>query len=256
MKRRDYHISIIVVIFVILVWFIVSNYTLISNLFLPTPQKCFVTFIDICRNGYKNIPLVVHIYESLKRLLISFSLAIITAVPIGLLSGNNNKVRAILEPIINFYRPLPPLAYYTLLVLWLGIGNESKILLLYLASFAPLYISCSQSVTKIEPNYIYNAKALGANRWQVFVTVIFPYVLPDLFSGLRTALGVGYTTLVAAEMVAARSGIGWMVLDASNYLRSDVIFVGIIIMGVTGILLDAVIRMIERFVVPWKGKNL
>jgi taurine transport system permease protein len=110
-------------------------------------------------------------------------------------------------------------------------------------------------VRKIRNDYIDGAYTLGANRRQVFFHVIFPACLPDMFVGLRTAIGVAYTTLVAAEMVAAVTGIGWMVLDASKFLRSDIIFLGIIIMGITGIVIDGVIRVVESKVVPWKGKE-
>ncbi len=119
---------------------------------------------------------------------------------------------------MNFTRPLPPLAYYTLLVLVLGIDNESKIALLFLACFAPIYIQCTSAVLRVKKDYINSAYTLGATKKQVFMKVA-PSCLPDIFVGLRTALGVGYTTLVAAEMVAASSGLGWLVLDASNYFK-------------------------------------
>ncbi len=254
--KKSLPLKYVVVAIFIVIWFCASNCFFVNDLFLPSPQRVWKAFVEICLNGYKGVPLIVHITESLRRLLIAYLLAAITAIPLGLLSGYNSVFRDVIEPIINFYRPLPPLAYYTLLILWLGIGDGSKIFLLFLASFAPLYISCSQAVSRIEPNYIYSAKALGAKRRQVFRTVVFPYVLPDIFSGLRTAMGVGYTTLVAAEMVASRGGIGWMVLDASNYLRSDIIFVGILIMGITGIILDNIIIIIGRLAAPWKGKNV
>lgn len=192
---------------------------------------------------------------SIERLITAFFGAAAIAVPLGFASGYNSRIRAIFEPLIEFYRPLPPLAYYTVLVLWLGIENESKIALLFLACFAPIYISCVSAVIKVKEDYLNSAYALGANKWQVFIHVIFPGCLPDMFTGLRTALGVGYTTLVSAEMVAARSGLGWMVLDASRYLRSDIVFLGIIIMGINGILLDRCLRFIEHKVVPWKGKE-
>lgn len=249
-------IGFVTVIVIALLWFIISNFTDISALFLPTPQKVWTAFLTVAKDGYKNTSLGVHLGASLGRLLLAYFAAVMTAVPLGLLSGYFHKIHAILEPIINFYRPLPPLAYYTLLILWMGIGNESKVFLLFLACFAPVYIACSSSVMKIEPNYLNNAVILGANKWQVFKTVIFPFTLPDMFVGLRTSLGMGYTTLVSAEMVAARNGIGWMVLDASNYLRSDIIFMCIIIMGGTGILLDRVIVITEKIVIPWKGKNI
>ena len=240
---------------ILLLWLIVSEFGLIDQNLVPTPQAVFAAFIEIMENGYKNFTLLEHLGESMKRLVIAFVLSCVTAVPLGIASGYNSRIRAIFEPIIEFYRPLPPLAYYTLLVLWMGIENESKISLLYLACFAPAYISCVSAVIKIREDYINSAFTVGASRLQVIVHVIFPACLPDIFTGLRTSLGVAYTTLVSAEMVAANSGIGWMVLDASRYLRSDIIFLGIIVMGITGILLDRGIQLIERRVVPWKGKE-
>lgn len=243
------------VLVILAIWFIGARLRWVDPKLVPSPQSVWIAFIDIMENGYKNYTLLEHLGASLERLIIAFVCAFILAVPLGLASGYNSKIRALLEPVIEFYRPLPPLAYYTLLVLWLGIGNESKIALLFLACFAPIYISCVAAVIKIKEDYINSAYIVGANKLQIFIHVIFPASLPDIFIGLRTALGVAYTTLVSAEMVAANSGIGWMVLDASRYLRSDIIFLGIIIMGITGILLDRSIQLIEHKVVPWKGKE-
>ena len=127
-------------------------------------------------------------------------------------------------------------------------------MLLYVACFTPIYVACVSAVSKIPSSYIDNARTLGAGRRQIFKRVILPYTAPDIFTGIRTAMGHGYSTLVAAEMVAAASGMGWMVLDASNWLRSDVVFAGIIVMGITGILIDRVLRELEKRLVPWKGK--
>lgn len=237
------------------VWFLASALQWADPKLVPSPQSVWLAFIDIVQNGYKNHTLLQHLGASLRRLLAAFLAAAVAAVPLGLASGYCAKIRAVFEPFIEFYRPLPPLAYYTLLVLWLGIGDGSKIALLFLACFAPIYVSCVSAVVKINSDYLNSAYTVGATRRQVFFHVVFPACLPEIFVGLRTALGVGYTTLVSAEMVAATSGIGWMVLDASRYLRSDIIFVGIIIMGITGILLDRILRLIEHIVVPWEGKE-
>ncbi|MGG7147679.1 ABC transporter permease [Clostridium butyricum] len=248
-------LTLATIILILLVWFVVTNFGIANSKMVPTPQAVWNAFIDIIQNGYKNYSLLQHLGASMERLFISFFFAALIAVPFGLASGYNSKIRAVFEPIIEFYRPLPPLAYYTLLVLWLGIGNESKITLLFLACFAPIYISCVSAVLKIKEDYINSAYTVGASKYQIFIHVILPSCLPDIFVGIRTAVGVAYTTLVAAEMVAAKSGLGWMVLDASNYLRSDIIFVGIIIMGITGILLDQFLRILEKKIVPWKGKE-
>lgn len=240
---------------VILIWQIITGYKLVPEILVPSPSKVFKTLLEILNTGYGGYSLVRHLGDSMIRLLGSFSLVVVTAIPLGLLSGYNSKFRAILDPLVEFYRPLPPLGYYTLLVLWMGISNSSKIALLYLAGFAPVYIACLSGVMKIKIDYIDGAYTLGAGKGQIFRHVIFPACLPDIFTGLRTGIGVAYSTLVAAEMVAAVTGIGWMVLDASKFLRSDVIFIGIFIMGFTGILIDRVLRFIETKVVPWKGKE-
>ncbi|SEP31267.1 ABC transporter permease [Propionispora vibrioides] len=243
------------VILLLLLWYILTELKLVSDIVVPSPYKVVASFFEIARSGYKDNSLLVHLGDSLVRLITSFLLVVITAIPLGLICGYNSKARAIVDPLIEFYRPLPPLAYYTLLVLWMGIENSSKIALLYLAGFAPVYLSCVAGVQKIKKDYIDGAYTLGASSRQIFFHVVFPACLPDIFIGLRTTIGVAYTTLVAAEMVAAVTGIGWMVLDASKFLRSDIIFVGIFIMGITGIILDGMIRTIESKVIPWKGKE-
>lgn len=211
--------------------------------------------MDLLHKGYKGHTLWVHMLSSLRRLLIAYLFAVVTAIPLGLLSGYSDKIRAVFEPIIAFIRPLPPLGYYTIIILWMGIGDSSKIFLLFLGAFAPIYVSCVAGVTRVKQDYINRARTLGANSRQIFFHVILPSSLPDIFVGLRNAMSSAYATSVAAEMVAAASGIGWMVLDASKYLRSDVIFVGIIIMGITGILLDKILLYLEKRIVFWKGKN-
>ena len=236
-------------------WMIVTRKGRISSIIFPSPDKVWNSLLSLLKNGYKGHTLWEHLFASLRRLFIAYILAVITAIPLGLLSGYSEKIRAVFEPIIAFVRPLPPLGYYTIIILWMGIGDGSKVMLLFLGAFAPIYLSCVAGVTRVKLDYINRARTLGANKRQIFFYVIFPSALPDIFVGLRNAMSTAYATSVAAEMVAAVSGIGWMVLDASKYLRSDVIFVGIIIMGITGILLDKILLFSEKKVVFWKGKN-
>jgi taurine transport system permease protein len=248
-------ISLASVVVVLLVWYTVTALKWVNPLFLPSPTAVWSAFIEILNNGYKGNSLGYHIFQSMLRLLTALIVAIATAIPLGMLCGFSKPIRAAFDPIIEFYRPLPPLAYYTLLVIWLGIENPSKIALLFLAAFAPLFLAVVSGVERISTDRINGARSLGASGWQLFIHVIFPSCLPEIFTGLRTAIGVSYSTLVAAEMVAAVSGIGWMVLDASKFLRSDVIFVGIIIMGVIAILIDALIRWVQKTQLPWIGRD-
>ena len=248
-------LSAVSVVVALLLWFAVTNLELVDPLFFPTPQSVWSSFVDILQNGYKGRSLVEHIGASMWRLLLAFELAFCTAIPLGLASGYFKPVQAVLDPFIEFYRPLPPLAYYTLLVIWLGIEDPSKIALLFLGGFAPLYIAMVSGVRRVPRDRIHAALSLGASQWQVFTQIIFPSCLPELFTGLRTALGFMYTTLVAAEMVASVSGIGWMVLDASKFLRSDIIFVGIIIMGGIAIAIDLGLRWLQTRCIPWVGRE-
>lgn len=256
MYRINNHrmISILTGVIILLLWTAVTWNHRISEIIIPSPSTIGGTFLDLVRNGYKGHTLWAHLFASLRRLFTAYFFAVITAVPLGLLSGYVEKVRAVFEPVIAFIRPLPPLGYYTIIILWMGIGDSSKIFLLFLGAFAPIFVSCVSGVTRVKQNYINRARTLGANNRQIFVHVILPSSLPELSIGLRNAMSIAYSTSVAAEMVAAVSGIGWMVLDASKYLRSDVIFVGIILMGITGILLDRILLYIEKRVVYWKGK--
>lgn len=249
-------LTVITIIVLLMLWYVISEYGDVSSIVLPSPKNVLKGIAETAEKGYgtDGYTLFQHITGSLKRLFIAFGLAVLTAVPIGILCGLNRKISAIINPLVEFYRPLPPLAYYTVLVLWLGIGEKSKIMLLYLSGFAPLYISCVAGVHRLNANMINSAYMLGANKVKLMIYVIFPGILPDVFTGLKTAFGVEYTTLVAAEMVAATYGIGWMVLDASRWLRSDIVFGGVIIMGMTGILFNKFLEMTEKKIVHWKGK--
>lgn len=255
-KDKRVSLSIASVIIVFAIWFLATNVGHIPDVILPKPQNVWTSFVDLCVNGYgtNKDTLMAHMAASLYRLMIAYVLSVVTAVPLGLLCGYFPKVSSVVTPFVEFYRPIPPLAYYTLLVLWLGINESSKITLLFLAGFAPIFISCVSGVKRINVDYLRASYMLGANKRQTFFNIILPASLPDIFTGLRTAIGFEYTTLVAAEMVAAKKGIGWMVLDASNWLKSDVVFAGVIIMGLTGILLSYIILLLEKKVVHWTGK--
>lgn len=248
-------ISIAAGLIIFTAWYLITRFGGVSELIFPSPKAVCYAFIDIIRDGYKGHSVWQHLGDSLKRIFIAYFLAILTWVPLGLLCGYSDKVNAIFEPIIAFFRPLPPLAYYSVLVLWMGIDNESKIMLLYLSSSASIYIACVTGIHRIKEDYINGARTLGASEKQIFKYVMFYAALPDIFTGLRNSMAAAYSSLVAAEMVAAVSGIGWMVLDASRYLRSDIIFVGIILMGITGILLDQILLFLDRKIVFWKGKS-
>src|SRR5450830_285389 len=178
--------------------------------------------------------------------------AAVTAVPLGLLMGTSRIVRGIFDPLLEFYRPLPPLAYLPLIVIWFGIDETAKILLIYLACFAPIAVATRAGVTGVLSEQLHAALSMGASRWQLLRHIILPASLPDILTGLRIAIGFGWTTLVAAEMVAATAGVGQLVLNASNFLRTDIVVMGIILIGIVAYLFDLVMRRLEHQLVPWK----
>lgn len=256
--KKQVHVRVISmasIALLMLIWTVSTNLRWIDPFFLPSPQSVWAAFLDLIWEGYKGSSLGTHVLNSLYRLFLALVLAFFTAVPLGILCGYSKYILAIFDPIIEFYRPLPPLAYYALLVLWLGIDNTSKIALLFLSAFAPLFIATVSSVQRVPRDRINSALSLGATKTKILVHIVLPSCLPDIITGLRTAIGVTYATLVAAEMVAATSGIGWIVLDASKYLRSDIVFVGIILMGGIAILMDSIIRWYQRLQFHWVGRE-
>lgn len=250
--RHKYRIiSVVSVLVLILFWEVGSVLHWFNPKFIPSISSVWAAFTNVLENGYNSYSLWFHLWSSMRRLLIAIAVAFAIAVPLGLLAGSNKVIHAIVDPFIEFYRALPPLAYYTLLVLWFGIGDLSKISLLTLNAFAPIFIQTVYSVEQLPRDRINGAKSLGSTGVDLFLNVIFPSCLPDILTGLRTAVGVAYATMVAAEMVAAVSGIGWLVLDASKYVRYDIVYFGIIIMGAIAILIDALIRQVIKRVTPW-----
>ena len=221
----------------------------------PTPEKIVTSFADAWRGDIQGgKPLLEHFWSSLFRVFAAFLLACVTAIPIGIAMGVSRIARGIFDPPIEFYRPLPPLAYLPLIVIWFGIDETAKIMLIYLACFAPLAMAARAGVKSVTIEQINAAYSMGASKWQVIWHVIIPAAMPEILTGMRIAIGFGWTTLVAAEMVAATVGLGQMVLNASNFLRTDVVIMGIIVIGVVAYLFDLLMRYVERLLVPWKGK--
>ncbi|TAG00995.1 MAG: ABC transporter permease subunit [Betaproteobacteria bacterium] len=247
-------ISVVTVLVLFLGWFTITSLGLIKPLFLPSPQAVFGQFYEYVTGAANDKPLWEHFAMSMFRVFAAFLLACVTAIPIGIAMGMNRVARGIFDPPIEFYRPLPPLAYLPLVIIWFGIGELPKVLLIFLSCFAPLALAARsgmKSATQEQMNALYS---MGANYRQVVQHVILPAALPEILVGMRIAIGFGWTTLVAAEMVAASTGLGQMVLNASNFLRTDIVIMGIIVIGVVAYLFDLLMRFVEKKLVPWKGK--
>ena len=247
-------ISVVTVAAIFVGWFLITNLGLIKPLFLPSPQAVFQQFHEYLTGAANDKPLWEHFVASMFRVFAAFALATVTAVPVGIAMGMSRWARGIFDPPIEFYRPLPPLAYLPLIIIWFGIDEIPKVLLIYLACFAPLALAARSGMKSAAQEQINAAYSMGASYRQVVLHVVLPSALPEILVGMRIAIGFGWTTLVAAEMVAANVGLGQMVLNASNFLRTDIVIMGIVVIGVVAYLFDLLMRWIERKLVPWKGK--
>lgn len=245
-------LTIATVTTLLVAWFVLTRLDLVNPLFLPGPAAVWEAFVHTATTGYQGSRLDQHIVASLERVLAGWALACVIGIPLGFLMGLSSKVKAVFDPIIEFYRPLPPLGLYTLIVLWLGIGEESKIALLFLAALPPISISATEAVAAIDKRYITAVQSLGATRGQLLRHVILPACLPGICTGMRISLGFTYSVLVAAEIVAATAGVGWMVWDAAKFLLSADVIMGLIVLGLTGLFLDLLLRRLERALTPWR----
>lgn len=244
-------LSSMTVVALFIAWVVVTETGIANELFLPGPRAVAHAFVVTATEGYQGHTLWEHVSTSLYRILSAFFLACLIGIPLGILMGVFESANAIFNPLVEFYRPLPPLGLYTLLVMWLGIGEASKLALLFLAALPGILIATIQAVRGIDPIYLRAAKALGASTRIIVLRVYLPAAGPTILTGMRISLGFTYTVLVAAEIVAASAGIGWMIWDAAKFLLSDIVIMGLIVLGLTGVALDMAMRLIGRLLMPW-----
>ena len=254
-KHSTVAISLATAVVILLLWWAVAQTASVPHLFLPTPVEVLTTAKSIFQEGYANATLWEHVSASLMRILVATTFAILLGIPIGLAMGLNRWAKGIFDTPIEFYWPLPPLSYLPLMIIWLGIGETSKIVLIALAMFAPVVLSAQAGVRSLPIERVNAALSLGANRWQLLCEIVFPSALPEILTGIRIALGIGWSTLVAAELIASTRGIGYMTMSASHFLATDAVFVGIVIIAACAFGFSLVMRLLEHVLVPWRGKS-
>ncbi|WPN24013.1 taurine ABC transporter permease TauC [Pseudomonas marginalis] len=247
-------ISLLTLFTLLALWWAVTATGLIEPLFLPSPSAVLQKGWLLATSGYMDATLWQHLGASLSRIGLGLGFAVLTAVPVGIAIGSNRIARGVLDPLIEFYRPIPPLAYLPLIVIWCGIGELSKVLLIYLAIFAPIAIATATGVRTVDPAKLRAAQSLGASRAQLIRHVILPSALPDILTGVRIGLGVGWSTLVAAELIAATSGLGFMVQSAAQFLVTDVVVLGILVIALIAFAMEMGLRALQRKLVPWHGQ--
>ena len=241
------------------IWFAITGSglwpPLVQPAFLPSPVTVMQTFMKLADTGYQGHTLLHHFLISLMRFGIAFGICVLIGVPVGLLMGMHTGVRAVLDPPIETTRPIPKLALLPLFIIWFGIGELSKTIVIIAAVFPLISISAMQAVRAVSVRKIQAAQSLGASRLLIFSRVMLPASLPGIFTGLRVSVGIGVTMLVGAEMVATSDGIAWMALTAADFVQTDIVLVGVLIMAALGYSLDFMFRALERRVVHWAGRD-
>ena len=255
-KNLPLIVSMCSVLSILVLWFAANALKIIPELFLPSPVAVWQKFIEVSQQGFMKATLWQHLAESIGRVFSALIAAIVIGVPLGLWMGLNKWVRAVFDPIVELIRPIPPLAYLPLLVIWFGIGETTKVLLIFFSILAPIIISSAHGVISHQKNRERAALSLGATRLQVLQYVILPTALPHILTGVRIGLGVGWSTLVAAELVAADRGIGFMVQSAAQFLITDTVILGIIVIAIVAVSFELFLRWLQKQLAPWYGQQL
>ena len=224
-------------------------------IWLPPPEAVVSRLAEIASQGYRDSTLWEHLGYSLFRVIVGFLCGAALGIPLGYAMGLSDWFRGWFDPIVEFMRPVPPLALIPLVIIWAGIGEVGKIILLFLAALWIMAIAARSGVSGVRISKVHAAYSLGASKWQIMRHVIIPNSLPDIFTGARVAMGVCWGTVVAAELVAAEVGAGMMIMVASKFQLTDIVIMGIILIGIIGFGIDMIMRWAERTLVPWKGKG-
>ena len=213
-----------------------------GSLIFPGPWQVCVGIVELARDG----TLAKHLAASLFRVTYGYLLAAALAIPLGVVMGFFMAIHTLLNPLIQILRPISPIAWIPLAILWFGVGDVSPMFLIFLASFFPMVVQVSVGVRAIERRYIMAARNFEVRGWAFFTTVILPAALPHIITGMRISLGVAWLVVVAAEMIAVNSGLGYLIIDSRNSgNRYDLVVAGMIIIGVVGLFLDAIMRRLE-----------
>lgn len=220
----------------------------IDSVVLPSPLEVIETF----RSSLVDGSLLANISASFGRIAVGYALAIAVGLPLGMLLGRVKALHDALYPTIELLRPIPPLAWVPLAIVWFGIGNGPAYFIVFLASVFPIFVNAFDGARSIDKVYFRAAQCLGFGRWRTFRSVVWPAALPQILTGMRVAAGIAWMAVVGAEMIAARSGLGYMIYEASVLLRTDRIVAGMIAVGVLGALTAYALSLAESWVLRWR----
>lgn len=235
------------------VWQLLMSVGMISGRTMSTPKQVLDTFImKLYSTEPDGATVQEHFWSSLKLAMTGFLTALIVGIPMGLVMGYFKAARGFLNPIFEIVRPIPPIAWIPIVILFLGIGMPAKVFIVFVAAFVPCVINSYTGVKLTNPAYINVAKTMGASHFRIFTRICIPSALPMIFTGVRISLGSSWSTLVAAEMLASTNGLGYMIQMGRTIIRPDIILVGMLVIGCTGAIMSFVLGKIERHIAPWR----
>ncbi|MGJ4927377.1 ABC transporter permease [Bradyrhizobium sp. HKCCYLRH3095] len=235
---------------VLLLWYAVRLSGFVNEVLVPAPQQVAARFVDLLLHH----GLLYDIFASARRVVLGVALGILAAVPVGFLIGWYRPARSFADPLINFFRALPPIALIPLVIVYFGVDELAKLVILFYAAFFSGVIVMYEGVSQITPLYIRVAQTLGASEFETFLKVIIPLTVPHILTALRVALGVTWATLVASELIAAQRGLGATIQNASTYFLLDVIYVGIICIGCVALIMDTILRRLSAWLLVWQDR--
>jgi taurine transport system permease protein len=257
-RRRRFGLRVLALVVLYVLWEVTARATR-NPTFIPSPgdvwhQLILTSTTHDGARGYSGHLLIEHLGVSLRRILFGSLIGVAAGLVLGILMGTVSWIRVVVEPVVTFVRALPPLAYFSLFIIWFGIDETPKIWLLSIAALPPVAVATASAVYGAPTGLVEVARALGAGRWEVVRDVVLPNALPEIFTGIRLAVGIAYSSVVAAETINGVPGIGGMVRDAQRYSQTDVVVLGLFAIGLSGLLIDGLLRVAENQLVPWRGR--
>jgi NitT/TauT family transport system permease protein len=233
----------------VLLWYAVRASGVVNPALVPAPHAVFSKFIELARDR-----LGLDVWMSTRRVFVGVFLGVLAAVPVGFAIGWYRSVRTFVDPLINFFRALPPIALIPLVIVYFGIGEAAKTVILFYAAFFSGVIVMVEGIAQISPIYVRVSRTLGATDAEIFGRVIVPLTVPHILTAVRVALGVAWATLVASELIAAQQGLGALIQNASSFFQLDIIYVGIICIGFIALAMDVLLRLATRRLVAWQER--
>ena len=252
MITRRYFTTISVFAGLLGLWWIASTFGWVNRFLLPPPAKVANTFWELLQSG----ELARHTLISMQRVGLGYIIAVMLAVLLAALFSISKPVRNILDPLLEFMRQIPPLALMPLLMLWLGIGETQKVGIIILACFFPIFLGVRGGIAHVDQKLVEVGKVCGLSKTEIMRRIILPSSLPAIVIGLRIGLGYSWRALVGAELIASSAGLGYLIVDAENLARTDIVLVGILVIGITGLIADQILKRVISHFAPWLSTDL